>query len=186
MLQNHQSLQHLTTDDIKHCVCQDHDIIPLALHFRAAYVDDDKQLLEEYIQSLPLPVTLTQQLLEHLQNDSLSRQLSFLAPCGPNHKDQDLCSTLLAVPLQYITDHPTVRHIFEQTHQEQLNVTQVYITGFSELIFQVRATSSTFFLFMIKLIFATNTSPSLDFPITILAPTSKVQPLLRAFLSIPV
>ena len=46
LLQNHQSLQHLTTDDIKHCVCQDHDIIPLALHFRAAYVDDDKQLLE--------------------------------------------------------------------------------------------------------------------------------------------
>ena len=141
LLLNHPSLLHLTTEDIEHCVRQNHDATPFTLHFRAAYADDDNQLLEEYIQSLFLPNTLSLLLLEQSQNASLARQLSFLAPCGPNHKNQDLCSTLLAVPLQFITDHPAVRHIFEQTHQELLNVTQVYITGLSEIIFQVRGTS---------------------------------------------
>ena len=35
------------------------------------------------------------------------------------------------------------------------------------------------------LISATDTSPPIDFPITILAPTTRVQPVLRAFLSVP-
>ena len=38
---------------------------------------------------------------------------------------------------------------------------------------------------MVMLTSATNIPPAHDFPITLLAPTSRVQPVLRAFLSIP-
>ena len=78
---HHPSLQHLTDDDISHCVQQNHQLAPLTLHFRAAYVDNDNQLLQEHIQSLNLPQSLSAQLLEQTLNASLARQLSFLATC---------------------------------------------------------------------------------------------------------
>ena len=150
----HLDLQHLTDDDITHCTQHNHHLTPLTLHFHAANADDDNQLLEEYIHSLKLPLSLSTQLLQQITNASLARQLSFLAPCGPYLDDHQLCSTLLAVPLQLITVQPAIRHLLEQTHHDSLDVTQVYTTGFSELLFQVRATPLTFFNFIMQLIFA--------------------------------
>ena len=67
----------------------------------------------------------------------------------------------------------------------QKQVTQVYITGFSDLIFQVQATSATFFRYILMIIAASDTSPSLDFPLTILAPASRVQQSSEHFSAFP-
>ena len=63
----HHALQHLTQEDIRHCVCHKHDATPLSLHFRAAYRNNDNQLLLDHLLSLELPKPLEEQLLELAQ-----------------------------------------------------------------------------------------------------------------------